>query len=286
MDNQVFPSAPQIAHYFSDGGFKDRVGSYGIAEYFSLDAPRPLAELEPVRTHSRSFMPCLSPYEAECWAFLISLKQCERLPSQIKIVHIFTDSMSLLDKLRHVWVQNCPQGGIITEILETIYKLYHEQNLLIRPFWVPGHSGNPGNELADSLAKVGLLKEPGRHPLSADAWKYYGKLEGRLEQLPDFPLSFSTVSGQGARLRRCTFGVLTGVYDVKRYTAYKFNGDQFCRFCSTHIETLDHLLFECSNALPIQAREQTEMSSFSASDKFNPNLWPEAYRMLSLLQIH
>jgi ribonuclease HI len=278
--------AVDTAHYFCDGGFKDRVGSYGIAEYISPEGSREIKSLQPLRTHQRAFMPCLSAYEAECWAFLVSLKQCERLPSTIKFVHIFTDSMSLLDKLRHVWVQNSPQSGIIIEILETMFQLFHEQDILVRPFWVPGHSGNIGNEKADHLAQQGLLLPPGKHPLGAEAWKFYGKLEGQMERDPDFPLSYSAVAGQGARMRRCTFGILTGIYDVKRYLAYKFYGDKSCRFCAHTVETVDHLLFYCRHEKPLIAREKTRMHEFTAADKFNPSLWPEAFKMLRLLQIH
>jgi hypothetical protein len=194
--------------------------------------------------------------------------------------------MSLLDKLRHVWVQNQPQSGIIIEILETMFKLYHEQDLLVRPFWVPGHSGNAGNEQADQLAQAGLTLDPGLHPLGAEAWKYFGKLESHIEQLPEFPISYGQVSGQGASLRKSTFGVLTGFYPVKNYTAYKFNGDKTCRFCSDFIETVDHLLFDCNHTIVCRARLTSGISEFTLSNKFDPELWPKAYKHLKLLQIH
>ncbi|XP_058446931.1 uncharacterized protein LOC131427600 [Malaya genurostris] len=95
-----------------------------------------------------------SVYVAELAAIQYTLEIIETLPKD----HYFivTDSLSSIEALRAMKPGKYPPYflGKIREHLRTL----SERSYLISLVWVPSHCSIPGNEKADSLAKVGALE--------------------------------------------------------------------------------------------------------------------------------
>jgi len=69
-------------------------------------------------------------------------------------------------------LQNRYRARANTDIWELIRRARDDKHLTVEPVWVRGHAGDPGNELADRLSKVGArngewLDEPAPLPNSA-----------------------------------------------------------------------------------------------------------------------
>ena len=126
--------------FFTDGSNLDQSTGFGVfhrdfTASYKLDAPA-------------------SVYVGELAAIQYSLGIIETMP--IDHYFIFTDSLSAIEALRSMkTVKHSPYFlGKIRELLSALT----EQNYKVTLVWVPSHCAIPGNERADSLAKVGAIE--------------------------------------------------------------------------------------------------------------------------------
>lgn len=103
--------------------------------------------------------------EAELTAMLESLRYIER--EQVETVTILADSTYVIDGITEYlprWIKNRwtkPDGSEVAnkhlwmEIHTTLDRLKGKVNIQFQ--WVKGHSGNPGNDVADELASRGII---------------------------------------------------------------------------------------------------------------------------------
>jgi len=135
-------------------------------------------------------------------------------------------------------------------------------------FWVPGHAGVRGNEIADRLARDGSAQRPvGPEPFLGVSRQNIGRKMKRWMDKQHLPLWRGPCSTQrqarelilgpdlamGARLlsfnrtqSRVVIGLLTGHNTLRRHLHIMGLGnDSICRKCGTEEETSVHILCEC-----------------------------------------
>jgi hypothetical protein len=210
----------------------------------------------------------------------------------MSFAHIFTDSLSLVEKLRSTWTSQCPQSSTICKILTLCADLFHDRNLVVRIFWIAGHSNHPGNARADQLARAAQLLPPQVSDIGAETWHHFAKLAGRLPASADFPYSFQAARGLSWRLRRTTFALLTDYGQTRHYTKWRAGSRPssqmeagLCRFCALLPETPSHLVFTCTSHQVQASRRHFSVDLFSPADTFKPSLWPRAHQMLCALGV-
>ena len=96
--------------------------------------------------------------DAEVFAVTKALSLAARNPSEdIHTVYIFVDSQAAISRL-----QNC-QGNEMIRHAFTAAEELKNRGIDICIQWCPSHTGIPGNEMADILAKQGLEKPQGNY---------------------------------------------------------------------------------------------------------------------------
>ncbi|KAI5694896.1 hypothetical protein M8J75_007366 [Diaphorina citri] len=89
-------------------------------------------------------------FTSEAFAILEALKYCHTLEHDD--ITIFSDSKSVLEKLKNTGRTNGNPSHIILDILNEYLQL-KKKNKTVRFVWVRGHMGISGNETVDKLAK-------------------------------------------------------------------------------------------------------------------------------------
>ena len=196
------------------------------------------------------------------------------LPILPQSIRLCTDSRSSLQTLSKGHFHQSSQTGF--QIWEQISSLLVAgTNLFL--VWVPGHSGLPGNDLADSLASsassLPQVEVPiNKHTANMAIRRHINlfQLDSSPDNLPPRPSDFSSLS----RKEQTIFSQLrTGHSSLTNDTLYKFNkiDSPLCSFCLLTSDSISHLLTSCpalynsrlkffsSNAPPL-----TYILSFSA----------------------
>ncbi|XP_062702077.1 uncharacterized protein LOC134285420 isoform X1 [Aedes albopictus] len=123
--------------FFTDGSKTDDSTGFGVYNEF----------------HSATFMlqkPC-SVYIAELAAIHYTLEYIRTLPPEHYF--IFTDSLSSLEAVRSM--KPMKHSAYFLKGIRQVLSALSKRSYIITIAWVPSHCSIPGNEKADSLAKVG-----------------------------------------------------------------------------------------------------------------------------------
>lgn len=199
-------------------------------------------------------------FQAEIQAILECATICLKRKYKHANICIFSDSQAALAALKSYTCTSKLVWECVTLLQEM--SMTNTVNL----FWVPGHCGIEGNEIADELARNGssmqfLGPEPfcGVSPCSLKMelrnWEqmmintnWYNTTIAR--QSKRFVTPNSSITRKLLVLSKkdlCTYtGLITGHCSVKYYLKLINKvQDDTCRFCSEEIETSEHLLCNC-----------------------------------------
>lgn len=235
---------------FTDGSLKENRAGFGVfSEELQLEISRPLGELATV-------------FQSEVLAIAEALEMCLDIGVSGKKITICSDSRAALGAMEKCTVQS----GLVKET-KALYNAVAKNNDILLE-WVPGHSGVPGNEKADELARRGSeMKmcgpEPGV-PLSvsrikgrihemvmAESQKHWKGTPGMrhskacLSNAKDkWTRELLALSRTGAR---SVTALLTGHGPFRKHLV-KLGVDltsTLCRFCEEEDESGWHILQEC-----------------------------------------
>ena len=99
-------------------------------------------------------------YSAETFAILHALEWCisHSKTCNFESITLLSDSLSVLSIL------SAPLPYLIPKSLSDTQSLLNSlsKSKVVHLHWIPGHSSLPGNDLADSLAKVGASRDPSK----------------------------------------------------------------------------------------------------------------------------
>ena len=200
-------------------------------------------------------------FQAEIYAIIICATEMLGRNYKGKNIYILSDSQSALFALDSVQfnsklVWNCFQ--LLSGLAER-YKVHL--------FWVPGHEGIEGNEMADSLAKKGA-SVPFIGPEPVCGISYAGARQAIREWMERRHLNaWRTTPGQrqakefivkpsqrrtkellklSKKQLRTAVGLFTGHCPLKRHLHLMgLENDPMCRFCNQNVETASHILCSC-----------------------------------------
>jgi ribonuclease HI len=198
---------------------------------------------------------------------------------QEKILTIVSDSQSAIRAIAN------PSGksgqGIVRRILDRV-KALRERRIKVRLYWIPSHSGNPGNETADQLAKQAVTCEEHHdfrrlvsthrrttHKKIQEEWQreWTTTQKGKhLKQIDDGPPTKRSLRVYGTLTRHQTYllaQLRTGHSWLATHARrWSFTDDDRC-VCGA-IETVVHVLVDCP-----RLREARQQLRTTVGDAFN-----------------
>lgn len=200
-------------------------------------------------------------FQAEVYAIHICARTCIMRNYRHAKIGIFSDSQAALLALKS---SKC-ESKLVWECVASLRELAARHNRVML-FWVPGHCGIEGNEMADELARQGSSNSfVGPEPflgISKSAVKQeitnwgqsqiasiWGEMRG-LRQAKTFitpsPSIAKKLLGLNRRELRILAGLLTG-HCPARYHLHKIGmwPNNLCRFCLLELESSAHLLCFC-----------------------------------------
>lgn len=197
-----------------------------------------------------------SIFQAEGYAILAALNwivSTRPLPGQI--YEIISDSKSAL-------AASTPSASAkSSEPFSSIIKILSVYNDNIKLYWTPSHSGNPGNEMADSLAKSVAIRWSSQNPLLpmtktyakevihnhiSSLWEVeWQSLKSGTSTRSFFPSIASSKILNTLTLSYQTYQLLTGHCRLNAYQyRFKHISSPLCS-CLSEIESIDHFLLRC-----------------------------------------
>lgn len=236
--------------WFTDGSKQERgsgAGVYGERPKVSISIP--------LGKHATVF-------QTEIYALLWCIEENIRRTYKNKQILIITDSQAALKALL-----TCKTSSrLVDECLQRITELAEHNR--VKLVWVPGHSGIPGNEKADELARQGsnanmIGPEPSVgiprcstrrvtgewiNTKHLERWKTYpGNKHGKQAIAgPNKNKAQELLKYSRKELKDLT-ALLTGHGPVRQHlsTMKLFDDNLDCRLCGEEIETFEHIICEC-----------------------------------------
>ncbi|XP_020297379.1 uncharacterized protein LOC109861935 [Pseudomyrmex gracilis] len=174
-------------------------------------------------------------------------------------IHIYTDSKAAIGAL----TKTTTESSVVWDCMQTLNRLGDHNKITL--IWVPGHQGIRGNEIADSLAKLGTLEEPAGQkvgvPFAVEKNYIKGRLKRehqdswkKLKSCRQAKLLMSQPSSSRVKellamdkdRLRLSIGLLTGHWAFKVHLYNMGLADEAnCRLCGEKKEDSKHILCRC-----------------------------------------
>ncbi|XP_044596718.1 uncharacterized protein LOC123273383 [Cotesia glomerata] len=202
-----------------------------------------------------------SVFQTEVYAIWACVEHISKLNHRNKHVYICSDSCAALRALEQTEVSS----RLVRKCIDSLNELaeYNKVKLL----WVPGHSGNAGNDKANELAKAGARKRDPEPVISiavpfslikqhASLWtndkfqEVWAEAKGMMHTRalfkgPSKTLGLSLI-GLDKKLLRLTVGYITGHWLTGRHLRRLGISDHsMCPRCLSEKETPLHLILHC-----------------------------------------
>jgi len=203
-----------------------------------------------------------SVFQAETYAILLCASILKTLDLAEEPVYICSDSLSAIRALHRPRITS----KLIRECKEELNELAGKRPVCLT--WVPGHTGIPGNERADQLARQASSEAfvgpepalPISHIVIKTAMRDWAYREGdkRWQGLTTCRQAKEMITGRCRRRERDLLalsrqmlkpvvGILTGHTQVQRHLSLMgLSNDPFCSYCKEAIESASHFLCHCN----------------------------------------
>lgn len=199
-------------------------------------------------------------FQAEVYAIYICANVCLNRNYRHAKIGIFSDSQAALLALKSATVDS----KLVWECIEVLRELSRKNKVML--FWVPGHCGVEGNEIADSLARegssgnfvgpepfLGTSKSAIKHEVAlwenTQILSQWRQTQG-CRQAKSFITPNSAITNKLMNLKRKELRMITGLltgHCPAKYHLKKIGRvpSDICRFCNTEPESSAHLLCYC-----------------------------------------
>ena len=209
-----------------------------------------------------------SVFEAEMQALNLAVETLSRMKMKGRVINIHSDSMSSLMALANSKITS-------TLVSRTKFKLNNlGRSNRLSLWWVKAHVGNPGNELADDLAKAGsAMLGPTRFAIKPKVSSMNQKVDDHFIKMwlkrwkhPScrqtkiwFPDRKPDKSSNLLNLGRITLGECVKFITGFNYLAYHQHNigtldTNLCRLCQTDREEARHLTDDCPAVIGLRLR--------------------------------
>uniref|UniRef100_A0A1I8H7N1 RNase H domain-containing protein n=1 Tax=Macrostomum lignano TaxID=282301 RepID=A0A1I8H7N1_9PLAT len=243
---------PHEIHCFTDGSQINSASGYG---YCIVSGGRTVA------TFSQHTGTCSTVFQNEVLAISSCAMELYNQRVWGKEITLHSDSQAAI----HALERTTTCSRTVLDCIGQLNRLGASNKVSLR--WIPGHSGHPGNELADRLAKAGSTGSfTGPLPVAPtpiavvttriNQW-VASKHRERWANAPDCRQSRAAVPCPSSALRRALLGLNRrdiravtmalsghGCFARHRYLQEKIRSEE-CPFCLSGVENAEHFICEC-----------------------------------------